>query len=372
VTGLQSYRYDGQGRRVLTTDADTRQTSWIYSQAGQVLYTDEGRRNRLLNYIYLGNTQVAVRAVDKATSAVTVTFQHTDALGSPVAETPSATPTAANTVRHSYAPYGEAFGEASGSSVDGTGYTGHVMDGATNLTYMQQRYYDPQVGRFLSRDPINSEFNRYSYASNNPYRFTDPDGRMSVEDRRERAAARREQHERNERDAHSGNGAGQTRSETRVGAQPDGSVHPASAPLGPLPVRNYPEYDKDKGQYEQAKDEAGYWGGYWAQGAANKARGESDASGLPGRENGPRDALRHSIAGCEVARETSIGTAIRLGDIHEVYFRGSPEATYMDRLNNRYGAENSVLPGTCPDIMTSAIQNNQLYIMPSSTWKDDP
>jgi RHS repeat-associated protein len=58
------------------------------------------------------------------------------------------------------------------------------MDGATGLTYMQQRYYDPQVGRFLSVDPVTayetgdmSLFNRYRYAANNPYRFVDPDGR---------------------------------------------------------------------------------------------------------------------------------------------------------------------------------------------------
>ncbi|MGH8032001.1 MAG: RHS repeat-associated core domain-containing protein [Luteimonas sp.] len=42
-----------------------------------------------------------------------------------------------------------------------------------------QRYYDPQIGRFDSRDPAESEFNRYNYASNNPYRFTDPDGRVA-------------------------------------------------------------------------------------------------------------------------------------------------------------------------------------------------
>jgi RHS repeat-associated protein len=40
-----------------------------------------------------------------------------------------------------------------------------------------QRYYDPQIGRFLSVDPVTTNFNRYNYANNNPYRFSDPDGR---------------------------------------------------------------------------------------------------------------------------------------------------------------------------------------------------
>ncbi len=47
---------------------------------------------------------------------------------------------------------------------------------------MQQRYYEPQIGRFLSVDPVaaregGDNFNRYAYAFNNPYKFTDPDGR---------------------------------------------------------------------------------------------------------------------------------------------------------------------------------------------------
>lgn len=50
---------------------------------------------------------------------------------------------------------------------------------------MVQRYYDPLSGRFLSVDPVASDlqngwnFNRYNYANNNPYRFTDPDGRLA-------------------------------------------------------------------------------------------------------------------------------------------------------------------------------------------------
>jgi uncharacterized protein RhaS with RHS repeats len=51
---------------------------------------------------------------------------------------------------------------------------------------MQQRYYDPIAGRFLSVDPVvtdtktGSSFNRYVYGNNNPYKYRDPDGRESV------------------------------------------------------------------------------------------------------------------------------------------------------------------------------------------------
>jgi RHS repeat-associated protein len=64
----------------------------------------------------------------------------------------------------------------------GIGFTGHVNDADTGLVYMQ-RYYDPIAGRFLSQDPVTTDaatggaFNRYAYAQNNPYRYTDPDGR---------------------------------------------------------------------------------------------------------------------------------------------------------------------------------------------------
>lgn len=49
-----------------------------------------------------------------------------------------------------------------------------------------QRYYDPVVARLLSVDPVSTEtkassnFNRYNYAANSPYRFVAPDGRQVV------------------------------------------------------------------------------------------------------------------------------------------------------------------------------------------------
>jgi hypothetical protein len=43
---------------------------------------------------------------------------------------------------------------------------------------MQQRYYDPIAMRFLSVNPAQSEFSRYAYGANNPYKYVDPDGRI--------------------------------------------------------------------------------------------------------------------------------------------------------------------------------------------------
>ena len=180
--GVQSYRYDGAGRRTQSTDPGSSgaTTYWMYSQSGQVLYTSEARRSRNLDYIYLGNTQLATRAWAWGSGDVTINYEHTDALGSIVAESNA---TGAVVKRNAYAPYGEAYGA---TSIDGTGYTGHVMDHDTGLTYMQQRYYDPVTGGFISVDPNAVDvkrnafnFNRYYYANNNPYRFTDPDGRES-------------------------------------------------------------------------------------------------------------------------------------------------------------------------------------------------
>lgn len=113
-----------------------------------------------------------------AFAAETVEYIHTDALGSPVATTDAA----GNVIeRTAYEPYGRVVNQP---VKDGPGYAGHVMDASTELTYMQQRYYDPAVGRFLSNDPMEAVgngtelFNRYRYAVNNPYRYMDPDGRV--------------------------------------------------------------------------------------------------------------------------------------------------------------------------------------------------
>lgn len=81
-----------------------------------------------------------------------------------------------------YRPYGK---QQVGTPQSGPGYTGHVNDPGTGLVYMQARYYDPEIGRFLSPDPVAPtsgnlfNFGRYTYVNDNPVDNTDPDGRQS-------------------------------------------------------------------------------------------------------------------------------------------------------------------------------------------------
>ncbi len=63
-------------------------------------------------------------------------------------------------------------------------YRGYIYDSETNLYYLQSRYYDPEVGRFISADGyINANgdllgYNMYAYCSNNPVMYVDPTGEV--------------------------------------------------------------------------------------------------------------------------------------------------------------------------------------------------
>lgn len=61
-------------------------------------------------------------------------------------------------------------------------FTGQELDPETGLYYYGGRYYDSDLGRFISPDPFVQEpdnpqsLNRYSYTMNNPQRYIDPSG----------------------------------------------------------------------------------------------------------------------------------------------------------------------------------------------------
>ncbi|WP_449421942.1 RHS repeat domain-containing protein [Rhodanobacter lindaniclasticus] len=182
VAGRENqYLYDGHGRRVasnrLVNGSSVRRS--IYGLDGKLLFVQDQGEAKRKEYIYLGASLIAERSLPNTGVAtpVSIRYQHTDALGSPVA---ISNESQAVVERTAYEPYGWAVNRA---ERNGPGYTGHHEDAATGLVYMQQRYYDPLIGRFLSVDPVTAyekpltNFCRYCYAANNPYKFVDPDGR---------------------------------------------------------------------------------------------------------------------------------------------------------------------------------------------------
>jgi RHS repeat-associated protein len=62
------------------------------------------------------------------------------------------------------------------------GYTGRELDSETGLYYYRARYYDSQLGRFISEDPIGfnaGDTNLYRYVKNSPTNWTDPTGKFA-------------------------------------------------------------------------------------------------------------------------------------------------------------------------------------------------
>jgi RHS repeat-associated protein len=174
ANGKATYAYDGLGRRTWVAYAGGRNKLQIYSQAGQLLYaydTVEG----VSDYVYLDGQLIAESKHLSGTA-----YSHTDLLGSPIARTNASGQLLSRTT---FEPYGAT---ANGTPPTDIGFTGHVHDADTALVYMQQRYYDPIAGRFLSVDPVTtsakdgSSFNRYAYANNSPYKYTDPDGQFGL------------------------------------------------------------------------------------------------------------------------------------------------------------------------------------------------
>ncbi|MES1227168.1 MAG: RHS repeat-associated core domain-containing protein, partial [Armatimonadota bacterium] len=63
------------------------------------------------------------------------------------------------------------------------GAFGYYCDLETALYYCHARYYGPNIGRWLTRDPLGVEggVNAYDYCRGNPVRFADPDGKDAKE-----------------------------------------------------------------------------------------------------------------------------------------------------------------------------------------------
>jgi len=71
---------------------------------------------------------------------------------------------------------------SSGSTENTRKFTGEDYDVTSSLLYLRARYYDPDVGRFISRDSIgvNGGINLYAYCGNNPVNWVDHTGKIPI------------------------------------------------------------------------------------------------------------------------------------------------------------------------------------------------
>ncbi len=72
-----------------------------------------------------------------------------------------------------YLPHGEVHNKI-GSTTLPQRFTGQELD-ANGIQYHRARYYDPSLGAWLSRDPLET-VNRYAYVNGDPVNFADMTG----------------------------------------------------------------------------------------------------------------------------------------------------------------------------------------------------
>ena len=158
----------------------------MYDASGSLVYVVQqapGTENDFVtSYVKMdGQTIARVKSTGPFSSySDEITYLHHDHLGSAVAGTDQ---NGDVLWTEKYTPYGIALVNDAAND-NQAGFTGHIKDTDTGLTYMQARYYDPVIGRFLSIDPVTFNgqnnpafFNRYTYAFNNPVNIVDPTGR---------------------------------------------------------------------------------------------------------------------------------------------------------------------------------------------------
>jgi len=156
------YDYSGWRVKKITPSATTVYIGKLY----------ECTNGTCTKYMFAGSQRIASK-----TAAATY-FYHTDHLGSTSILTDGTS--GANVSECYYYPFG-AVRSCTGVSAKYK-FTGQEEDAETGLYYYGARYYDPQLGRFISADtivpdPFNPQaLNRYSYALNNPLRYIDPTG----------------------------------------------------------------------------------------------------------------------------------------------------------------------------------------------------
>jgi RHS repeat-associated protein len=159
--GTGSFAYDAFGRRTTRTVAGATAT-----------YLHDGINPAVANGDFLLQSLGLDEIYARINAAGATSYLH-DGLGSTSALTDGS---GAVTASFAYEPYGAT--KRTGTDDTSFRFTGREDDGATKLYYYRARYYSPQLGRFISQDPIGlaGGANGYEYAGGNPVSFSDPLG----------------------------------------------------------------------------------------------------------------------------------------------------------------------------------------------------
>ena len=166
---IGEYIYDGDGKRLQKTE-NSITTTYIYSGINPIY---EENSTGLACYVF-GPTGLLVKRTTINQESNTC-YYHKDHLGSIRSVTDSGKDIIATSTYH---PFGETEVEEGSEHYL---FNGKEKD-TTDLYYYGVRYYDPQIGRFITRDLIkgnrmNSQsLNRFSYCYNSSLRFIDPEG----------------------------------------------------------------------------------------------------------------------------------------------------------------------------------------------------
>lgn len=174
---IATFTYDDQGKRISMTVSGS--TSNFHYSGDNVVYVTDGN-----------NTVTAEYTWDAAGKPVTMTYNgatyyyHLDGHGSVT----KMTDTSGNTVaQYQYDAWGNILSQSGTmASVNPYRYSGYRYDEATGLYYLMARYYDANIGRFITRDSFHGfendpqSLNQYVYCENNPIMLVDPSGHFAV------------------------------------------------------------------------------------------------------------------------------------------------------------------------------------------------
>jgi len=166
------YLVDGQNRRVGKKRNGALVKQWLYKDQLHPVAELDGSGNLMARFVWASKKSAPDLVI---TGGVTYRLL-ADQLGSPRLLLNAATGAVAGVMQH------DAWGVVLHESVSAMmpfGFAGGMYDAETGLVRFGARDYDPQIGRWVSKDPIRfggRQANLYAYVANDPVNSIDPSG----------------------------------------------------------------------------------------------------------------------------------------------------------------------------------------------------